>query len=105
MKKSKDPYPIVNTYHVAYNLVDAATVTVTDLFSNKFLGKLKKRQSEYYLNCKKLNKYKSIDSPYSLQGNEWTKYCALGTKVGYGYFGQSAEVILKERKKKNETTN
>ena len=80
-------------------------VTDPDLFSNKFYEKLKKRQSEYYLNCKKLNKYKSIDSPYSLQGNEWTKYCALATKVGYGYFGQSAEVILKERKKKNETTN
>ena len=34
MKKSRDPYPIVNTYHVAYNLVDAATVTVTDLCEN-----------------------------------------------------------------------
>ena len=69
-------------------------------FSNNFYGKLKKRQNEYYLNCKKLKKYKSIDSPYSLQGNEWTKYCALDTKVGYGYYGQSAETILKERKKK-----
>ena len=34
MKKSRDPFPIVNTYHVAYNLVDAATVTVTDLCEN-----------------------------------------------------------------------
>ena len=75
---------------------------VTDpvFFSNNFYGKLKKRQNEYYLNCKKLKKYKSIDSPYSLQGNEWTKYCELDTKVGYGYYGQSAEDILKERKKK-----
>ena len=30
----KDPYPITDTYHVAYNLVDAATVTVTDLCEN-----------------------------------------------------------------------
>ena len=34
MKKTRDPYPIANTYHVAYNLVDAATVTVTDLCEN-----------------------------------------------------------------------
>ena len=30
----KDPYPITDTYHVAYNLVDAATVIVTDLCEN-----------------------------------------------------------------------
>ena len=34
MKKNKDPYPIVSTYLVTYNLVDAATVTVTDLCEN-----------------------------------------------------------------------
>ena len=33
-KKNKDPYPITDTYQVAYNLVDAATVTVTDLCEN-----------------------------------------------------------------------
>ena len=27
-------------------------------------------------------------------------YGVLDTKVGYGYYGQSAETILKERKKK-----
>ena len=31
---NKDPYPITDTYQVAYNLVDAATVTVTDLCEN-----------------------------------------------------------------------
>ena len=36
MKKTRDPYPIVNTYHVAYNLVDAATVTVTVCNSQEF---------------------------------------------------------------------
>ena len=33
-KKNKDPYPITDTYQVAYNLVDAATVTITDLCEN-----------------------------------------------------------------------
>ena len=28
MKKSRDPYPIVNTYHVAYNLVKELGINV-----------------------------------------------------------------------------
>ena len=77
-----------------------------DLFSNKFYNKIKKRQNDYYLNCKKLKKYKSIDSEYSLKGREWEKYQILGIKFGYGYYGKCAEDILEERKKKkNETAN
>ena len=131
MKKTRDPYPIANTYHVAYNLVDAATVTVTDLcenlsnnfdthdegivdemtnidtrFNNKFYTNIKKRQNEYYLNCKKLKKYKSIKSAYYLEGKHWERYKELGINVGYGYYGKSAEDILEDRKKKkNETAN
>jgi len=29
-KKTKDPYPITDVYHITSNLVDAATVVVTD---------------------------------------------------------------------------
>ena len=34
MKKTRDPYPITDVYHVTDTLVDAATVVVTDLCEN-----------------------------------------------------------------------
>ena len=81
-------------------------VTDTALFNNKFYSNIKKRQNEYYLNCKKLKKYKSIKSAYYLEGKHWERYKELGINVGYGYYGKSAEDILEERKKKkNETAN
>ena len=81
-------------------------VTDTALFNNKFYTNIKKRQNEYYLNCKKLEKYKSIKSAYYLEGKHWERYKELGINVGYGYYGKSAEDILEERKKKkNETAN
>ena len=81
-------------------------VTDTALFNNKFYSNIKKRQNEYYLNCKKLKKYKSIKSAYYLEGKHWERYKELGINIGYGYYGKSAEDILEERKrKKNETAN
>jgi len=81
-------------------------VTDTALFNNKFYSNIKKRQNEYYLNCKKLEKYKSIKSAYYLEGKHWERYKELGINIGYGYYGKSAEDILEERKrKKNETAN
>ena len=74
-------------------------VTDTEFFSNKFYNKITKQQNDYYLNCKKLKKYNSIKSTYSLEGKEWEKYKQLGIKVGYGYHGETAESILEERKK------
>ena len=58
MKKNKDPYPIIDVYHVTDTLVDAATVVVTDLcdnlsnhidtYTDDILGDIKKINSKKY---------------------------------------------------------
>ena len=58
MKKTRDPYPITDVYHVTDTLVDAATVVVTDLcenlsnhidtYTDDILGDIKKIDSKKY---------------------------------------------------------
>jgi hypothetical protein len=49
---------------------------------------------------KEIKKYKLIKDIYELEGKEYEEIQKLNINLGYGYHGQSAEDILKERKKK-----
>ena len=70
------------------------------MFSDSFLKKIEKRKKNYLDKCKKIKKYKLIKDIYELEGKEYEEIQKLNINLGYGYHGQSAEDILKERKKK-----
>ena len=46
---------------------------------------------------KKLKKYKSLNSKYDLEGDEWEQYKKLGILFGNGYYGKEADEILKNK--------
>ena len=83
------------------NLPKLTRITSDDkMFSDSFLKKIEKRKKNYLDKCKKIKKYKLIKDIYELEGKEYEEIQKLNINLGYGYHGQSAEDILKERKKK-----
>ena len=69
----------------------------TTLFPMSFFKNIIKRQNDYFIKCKKLDKYKSINSKYDLKGDEWEQHKKLGILSGYGYYGKEADEILKNK--------
>ena len=68
-KKTKDPYPITDVYHVTSTLVDAATVVVTDLCEN-LSNSIDTHCDDILENLKKINtkKFNSISVGNSADG-------------------------------------
>ena len=72
-------------------------VSDTDLFSKNFFKNIAKSQQDYLNKCKKLQKYKSLNSKYDLEGKEREQYEKLGILCGNGYYGKEASQILKDK--------
>ncbi len=68
-KKTKDPYPITDVYHVTSTLVDGATVVVTDLCEN-LSNSIDTHCDDILENLKKINtkKFNSISVGNSADG-------------------------------------